>query len=98
MPKKEPPPDAFAALKLEILRSPMGVGMIAARAGITRATIYYWLQGTIRKPNVCTMHKVAGALGQKLTFVDGAFVLEPLGAARETQRARPRMALWRFRR
>ena len=39
--KQEPPLEAFADLKLEIVRSPIGFAMIAASADVTSATIYY---------------------------------------------------------
>jgi len=98
MPKKDPRLDGFADLKREIVRSPMSVETIAARAGVAPSTIYFWLRGATRNPSVDAMDKVARALGKKITFVDGAFALEPLMTVRETQRARARTALWRFRR
>jgi hypothetical protein len=85
MPKQEALLDAFADLKLEILRSPIGFGMIAARANVTRATIYYWLRGSRHYGQGRTCAQQEANVGGRRARA---------GAARRGPRNATRIALW----
>jgi transcriptional regulator with XRE-family HTH domain len=79
-----------------------GVAELAQRAGVAEPTIYHWLSGYTVNPNIDTLVKVAGALGRRVAFLDGAWALVPItlpasnGGAKMNKR--PRMALWRYQR
>ena len=45
-----------------------GLAAIAVDAEVGIATLYYWLNGTTRRPRIGTLHKVARVLGYEIVL------------------------------
>ena len=63
----EKPPQAFLDLKMAIeADTKREVEEIGRKAGVDRNTIWRWLDGQTRNPNIAEVDKVLRALGYKL--------------------------------
>jgi transcriptional regulator with XRE-family HTH domain len=83
-----------------IERSGLGAQTIAARAGVSAPTLSMWRRGQTKAPRIDTLEKVAGALGYRITTVEGGFKLMPqydtaATVAAKAQHAREFVGLWR---
>lgn len=70
-------PGALAeALRHELERTPMPIGVIAKRAGVSRSTVHAVLKGET-EPSFSTAARVAYALGLEIRLYDPMSVLPP---------------------
>jgi transcriptional regulator with XRE-family HTH domain len=92
--------ELLAEVVAAIDRSGLAQETIAARAGVSSATIGHWRTGYVRGPRIDTLEKVAGALGYRITMVEGVFKLAPrfdtaATVAAKARQAREFVGLWR---
>lgn len=84
-----------------IMRSPLSLDELAAKANVCRGTLDNWIDGKVIGPRILTVAKVARALDLVITFEQERLVFEPRAEApvvREQglSRARTRMLLARL--
>lgn len=60
------PAQAVIELKRAIMNDPRSVEALAIAAGVDRNTIWLWVEGKTKNPNISEVEKVANALGYKL--------------------------------
>ena len=60
------PVHAFTQVCAAIMNDPRSIDAIAVAAGVSRNTIWLWLDGKTTNPNIAQVDKVARALGFSL--------------------------------
>ena len=60
------PVKAVVDLKMALMNDKRDITVIARAAGVDRNTIWLWLEGRTKNPNIAEVDKVLRALGYKL--------------------------------
>jgi transcriptional regulator with XRE-family HTH domain len=92
--------ELLAEVVRAIDRSGLANETIATRSGVSTPTISHWRTGYTKAPRIDTLEKVAGALGYRITMVEGVFKLAPQYDTAATVAAKAKHAsefvgLWR---
>jgi transcriptional regulator with XRE-family HTH domain len=92
--------ELLAEVVAAIDRSGLANETIAARSGVHATTLSHWRTGYVKAPRIDTLEKVAGALGYRITMIEGVFKLAPrfdtaATVAAKAQHAREFVGLWR---
>lgn len=83
-----------------MMRSPLSLDELAAKANVSRATLDNWIDGRVIGPRIITVVKVAKALGLHLSVENENLTFAPSSPAPKPEpglsRARTRMLLARL--
>jgi transcriptional regulator with XRE-family HTH domain len=74
-----------------MMRSPLSLDELAAKANVSRSTLNAWIDGKTKGPYIVTMAKVAKALGLTIGFEREQLTLVP---EPPTAKPKPRTSAW----